>query len=302
MGELSGRVAVITGAGRGLGREYALLFAHEGARVVVNDLGGNPDGSGKSDDPAEAVVAEIRAMGGEALATHDDVADWDGARSLIGTAVEAYGDLHVLVNNAGILRDRSLANMSADEWDSVMRVHLRGHFCPTRFAAEHWRTRAKAGDITDRALINTSSPSGLLGNRGKANYGAAKAGIAAFTIIADIELSAYGVRCNSIAPAARTRLTTGADDASAGHPLRDRIIDDGHPANVAAVVAYLATATCPLRGLVMITRGRRVQVMQPWTPIETIDNDDVWTFADLRRQLDPLAGLRFTTLADIFPA
>ncbi|HEY4331040.1 MAG TPA: SDR family NAD(P)-dependent oxidoreductase, partial [Ilumatobacteraceae bacterium] len=207
MGELTGRVAVITGAGRGLGREHALLFAREGALVVVNDLGGAPDGSGHSSGPADAVVAEIRAAGGEAIANHDDISDWDGADRLISSAVDAYGDLHVLVNNAGILRDRSIINMTEVEWDDIMRVHLRGHFCPTHFAAAHWRSRAKAGDMTDRALINTSSPSGLLGNRGQANYAAAKAGIAAFTTIGDMELHGYGVRCNAIAPAARTRLT-----------------------------------------------------------------------------------------------
>jgi NAD(P)-dependent dehydrogenase (short-subunit alcohol dehydrogenase family) len=302
MNELDGRVAVITGAGRGLGREYARLLAAEGAMVVVNDLGSGPDGSGQSADPAETVAAEIREAGGRAIANHDDIADWDGARRLIETAVGEFGDLHVLINNAGILRDRSLANMSAEEWDSVMRVHLRGHFCPTRFAAEHWRTRAKTGDMTDRALINTSSPSGLLGNRGQANYGAAKAGIAAFTVIADIELSAYGVRCNAIAPAARTRLTTGEDDDTAPHPLRDRVIDDGHPANIAAVVAYLASSTCPLHGKVFIARGRRVHLMQPWTPSHTVDNDGVWTFADLHERLDPLADVRFTTLGDVFPS
>jgi NAD(P)-dependent dehydrogenase (short-subunit alcohol dehydrogenase family) len=301
MGELDGRVAIITGAGRGLGREYATLFAREGAHVVVNDLGGGADGHGHSAGPAQRVVAEIEAAGGVAIANTDDISEWDGARRLIDTAVETYGDLHVLVNNAGILRDRGLVNMTADEWDSIMRVHLRGHFGTSHFAAVHWRARFKAGDHIDRSLINTSSPSGLLGNRGQANYGAAKAGIAAFTVISQIELSAYGVRCNAIAPAARTRLTTGEEEAAASNPLIDGVIDDGHPANVAAVVGYLATATCPLRGLVLLTRGRQVRAMQPWTPLEPIDNEGVWTFDDLRLRLDPLAELRFTTLDDVFP-
>jgi NAD(P)-dependent dehydrogenase (short-subunit alcohol dehydrogenase family) len=235
--ELDGRVVVVTGAGRGLGREHALLMAAEGASVVVNDLGGSSEGAGSDLTPAMETVEEIRAAGGTAIVNGDDVADWHGAKRLIEAAVAEFGDLHVLVNNAGILRDRMIANMSEEEFDSVVRVHLRGHFCPTRHAAEYWRSRAKAGVTADRSLVNTSSTSGLLGNVGQGNYGPAKAGIASMTIIADIELSRYGVRANAIAPAARTRLT--ASVASTPDP---DAFDPGDPANVSPMVAYLATA------------------------------------------------------------
>src|ERR1700722_8189464 len=174
MGALEGRVAIITGAGRGLGREHALLFASEGAKVVVNDLGGNPDGTGADTSPAQQVVDEIKAAGGEAVANYDDVSDWDGAKRLVDQAVSTFGGLHVLVNNAGILRDRMLANMSIEEWDAIMRVHLRGHFCPTRWAAAYWRDQSKAGIPVQGSVINTSSTSGLFGNIGQTNYGAAK--------------------------------------------------------------------------------------------------------------------------------
>ncbi len=194
MNTLKGRVAVITGAGRGIGREHALLFAKEGAKVVVNDLGGAADGSGSDTTPAQEVVDEITNTGGEAVTNYDDVADWEGARRLIDQAIETFGDLHVLVNNAGILRDRMLTNMGEDEWDAIMRVHLKGHFCPTRWAASYWRDQAKKGVEIPRAVVNTTSTSGLFGNQGQTNYGAAKTGIATFSIIADAELSRYGVQ------------------------------------------------------------------------------------------------------------
>src|SRR5881397_3133035 len=206
MGALDGRIAIITGAGRGIGREHALLFAGEGAKVVVNDLGGAMDGTGDDRTPAEQVVDEIKEMGGEAVANADNVADWEGAQRLINAAVETFGDLHILVNNAGILRDRVLVNMSEEEWDAVIHVHLKGHFVPTRFAAAYWREQTKAGNTVKANVINTSSTSGLLGNPGQTNYGAAKAGIGSFSQIAAQELSRYGVRVNCIAPAARTRL------------------------------------------------------------------------------------------------
>src|SRR5205823_4527588 len=205
MGVLDGRVAIITGAGRGLGREHALLFAAEGAKVVVNDLGGAPDGAGSDQTAAEMVVSEIEAMGGEAIANGDDVSDWDGGKALIDAAVEAFGRLDVLVNNAGILRDRVLINMSEAEWDDVVRVHMKGHFVPTRWAATYWREQAKAGEDLRASVIHTSSTSGLLGNPGQTNYGAAKAGIGSFSIICAKELARYGVSSNCIAPAARTR-------------------------------------------------------------------------------------------------
>ncbi|HUF85160.1 MAG TPA: SDR family NAD(P)-dependent oxidoreductase, partial [Acidimicrobiia bacterium] len=197
MGSLDGRVAIVTGAGRGLGREHALLLASEGAKVGVNDLG----------DVAETTVAEVQAAGGDAIASNHDITDWDGGRELVEAAVSAFGRLDVLVNNAGILRDRMLVSMSEEEWDLVIAVHLKGHFLPARFAAAHWRERAKAGEAVQASIIHTSSTSGLLGNPGQTNYGAAKAGIASFSIICAKELARYGVRSNCIAPAARTRLT-----------------------------------------------------------------------------------------------
>src|SRR3954471_24826271 len=191
MGALDGRIAIITGAGRGIGREHALLFAQEGAKVVVNDLGGAADGTGDDRTPAEQVVDEIKGMGGEAIANADNVADWEGGQRLINSAVEAFGDLHVLVNNAGILRDRVLVNMTEDDWDAVIKVHLKGHFVPTRWAATYWRGQSKAGKEVKASIINTSSTSGLIGNAGQSNYGAAKSGIASFTVIAARELPRY---------------------------------------------------------------------------------------------------------------
>src|SRR4051795_699271 len=207
MGALDGRVAIITGSGRGIGREHALLFAQEGAKVVINDLGGAIDGSGDDRTPAQQVVDEIKAMGGEAVANADNVADWEGGQRLIQTAIDTFGDLHILVNNAGILRDRVLVNMTEEEWDAVIHVHLKGHFAPTRWAAAYWREQAKAGKEVKANIINTSSTSGLIGNPGQTNYGAAKAGIGAFSWICSQELSRYGVRSHCIAPAARPRLT-----------------------------------------------------------------------------------------------
>jgi len=220
MGALDGRVAIITGAGRGLGREHALLFAQEGAKVVVNDLGGDMHGEGADRAPAQQVVDEIEKMGGEAVANLDSAADWYGAQRLIRTAIDTFGDLHVLVNNAGILRDRVIVNMTEEEWDAVIQVHLKGHFCPTRHAAAYWREQSKAGKEVKASIVHTSSTSGLLGNPGQANYGAAKSGIATFSYIASLELGRYGVRSNAIAPAARTRLTEqtpGLQDAVKAH-------------------------------------------------------------------------------------
>src|ERR1700704_3043329 len=196
MGALDGRIAIITGAGRGLGREHALLFAEQGAKVVVNDLGGDIHGEGADRAPAQQVVDEIEKMGGEAVANVDSAADWDGAQRLIQTAVDTFGDLHVLVNNAGILRDRVIVNMTEEEWDAVIHVHLKGHFCPTRHAAAYWREQSKAGQEGKASIVHTSSTSGLLGNAGQTNYGAAKMGIAALTIISNMELGRYGVRVN----------------------------------------------------------------------------------------------------------
>src|SRR4051795_7116646 len=239
MGALDGRVAIITGAGRGIGREHALLFASEGAKVVVNDLGGAMDGSGSDATPAQQVVDEIKKMGGEAVANADNVADWEGGQRLVNAAVEAFGDLHVLVNNAGILRDRVLVNMTEEEWDDVINVHLRGHFIPTRYAAIYWREQAKAGTPVLANLVHTSSTSGLLGNPGQTNYGAAKAGIASFSIICAQELARYGVRSNCISPAARTRLTESTPGLGemVQPPADGSVFDVWDPANVSPLVA-----------------------------------------------------------------
>lgn len=289
---LDGRVAIITGAGRGLGREYALLFAAEGAKVVVNDLGGAIDGSGDDRTPAQQVVDEIAAMGGEAVVNADNVADWDGGQRLVESAVEAFGDLHVLVNNAGILRDRSLVNMSEAEWDDVIEVHLKGHFVPTRWAAAHWRDRHKAGEAVHASVINTSSTSGLLGNPGQTNYGAAKAGVAAFTQICAMELVKYGVRSNAIAPAARTRLTEatpGLSDVVRAPEEPDRF-DVWDPANVAPLVAYLAKEDCPVNGKIFFAQGGKVQLFQPWTLTTAIEQNDRWTVAELELEMQKLVG------------
>jgi NAD(P)-dependent dehydrogenase (short-subunit alcohol dehydrogenase family) len=292
MGALEGRVAIITGAGRGIGREHALLFAQEGAKVVVNDLGGAMDGSGDDRTPAEQVVDEVRAMGGEAIANADNVADWEGGQRLVNAAIEAFGDLHVLVNNAGILRDRVIVNMTEQEWDSVIQVHLKGHFVPTRWAATYWREQAKAGKEVKASIINTSSTSGLIGNAGQANYGAAKAGLGAFTVIAAQELIRYGVRCNAIAPAARTRLT----EATPGlgeivKPPEDAgRFDIWDPANISPLVAYLATAECPANGKVFFVQGGSVKLMQNWTMTTGIDKDDRMTVAELEAAMKDLVG------------
>ncbi len=292
MGALEGRVAVITGAGRGIGREHALLFAAEGAAVVVNDLGGAVDGSGDDATPAEQVVAEIEAMGGRAVANHDDVADWEGGRRLVEAAVEAFGDLHVLVNNAGILRDRVLVNMTEEEWDSVLHVHLKGHFVPTRHAAAYWRSRAKAGHPVAAAVVNTSSTSGLLGNPGQSNYGAAKAGIAAFTVICAEELGRYGVRVNAIAPAARTRMTEGTPGLSdiVKAPGDAAAFDVWDPANVSPLVAYLCTESCPATGRVFFVQGGTIRTFVNWTMADTLERNDRWSVAELAQEMPRLGA------------
>jgi NAD(P)-dependent dehydrogenase (short-subunit alcohol dehydrogenase family) len=293
MGALDGRVAIITGAGRGIGREHALLFAAEGAKVVVNDLGGAVDGSGDDRTPAQQVVDEIRALGAEALANDDDVADWEGGRRLVAATVEAFGDLHVLVNNAGILRDKMLVNMSTEEWDSVIHVHLKGHFIPTRHAAAYWREKVKDGREVNAAIVNTSSTSGLLGNPGQTNYGAAKAGIAAFTVIAAQELGRYGIRVNAIAPAARTRMTEqtpGLGDIVKA-PRDPAAFDVWDPANISPLVAYLSTESCPLTGKVLFVQGGSVRLFQPWTMTDTLEKDDRWTVAELAARLPGVVGI-----------
>jgi NAD(P)-dependent dehydrogenase (short-subunit alcohol dehydrogenase family) len=290
MGALDGRVAIITGAGRGIGREHALLFAAEGAKVVVNDLGGGLDGSSGEATPAEEVVVEIEAMGGEALANHDDVATWDGGERLVQSAIEAFGDLHVLVNNAGILRDRVLVNLSEEDWDAVINVHLKGHFVPLHHAATYWREQAKAGKIVRASVINTSSTSGLLGNVGQSNYGAAKAGIAALTVITAEELGRYGVRVNAIAPAARTRMTESTPGLSdyVVRPSDAAVFDVWDPANISPLVATLAMEDCAATGQVFFVQGGTVRKFQNWTMTATLEKNDRWTVSELAAQLPTL--------------
>jgi NAD(P)-dependent dehydrogenase (short-subunit alcohol dehydrogenase family) len=286
MGALDGRVAIITGAGRGLGREHAMLFASEGAKVVVNDLGGDAHGEGADATPAQQTVADIIAAGGEAVVNGDNVADWEGAGRMVRQAVDTFGDLHVLVNNAGILRDRVIINMTEAEWDAVIAVHLKGHFCPTRHAATYWREQTKAGKEVQASIIHTSSTSGLFSNPGQANYDAAKSGIATFSQVCAKELVRYGVRSNAIAPGARTRLTLetpGLGDM-VKPPEDPGAFDVWDPANVSPFVAYLATVDCPFSGETFLVQGGVVQRVKSWSRAEKIDKGDRWSVAELAAQ------------------
>ena len=257
-----GRVCVVTGAGRGIGREHALMLASHGAAVVVNDLGGSMDGEGTSAGPAQEVVDEIVAAGGRAVANTDDISDWDGAGRLIAQAVDTYGRLDVLVNNAGILRDRMLVNMTEAEWDAVIKVHLKGTAGPSHHAAVHWRQRTKDGEDTQGRIINTSSPSGIYGNPGQTNYGAAKAGIAAFTVIAAMELARYGVTVNAIAPAALTRMTENLGMGSAPDEVKEQMA----PRWIAPIVVWLASAESDgVTGRVFDVSGRALSVSEGWS-------------------------------------
>jgi NAD(P)-dependent dehydrogenase (short-subunit alcohol dehydrogenase family) len=271
--DLGGKVAIVTGAGRGIGRAHALALAAAGARVVVNDLGGSLAGEGADLTPAQQVVAEIRAAGGEAVADGEDVADFEGARRLVEHATRDLGGLHIVVNNAGILRDRMLVNMAEDEWDAVIAVHLKGHFAVTHHAAAHWRERAKAGEQLRARVINTSSPSGLFGNVGQTNYGAAKAGIAAFTVIAAQELARYGVTVNCLAPNARTRMTEETFEMGGGPEGFDPL----DPANISPiVVALCADDAQDITGQVFHIWGGAVNALQGWTSGELFQRDDGW--------------------------
>jgi NAD(P)-dependent dehydrogenase (short-subunit alcohol dehydrogenase family) len=257
-GMCSGRICVVTGGGRGLGREYALMLAAHGGKVVINDLGGARDGTGGDRGPAQQVVDEIRAAGGEGTANSDDISTWEGARRLITQALDTFGGLDVLVNNAGILRDRMVFAMSEEEWDAVIRVHLKGTFAPVHFAAEHWRKRAKAGEANDARVINTTSVAGLYANAGQTNYGSAKAGIAAFTQIAALELSRYRVTVNAVAPGALTRLTDDLD-------LPDDVTSRFEPRWVAPVVTWLASPlSADVTGQVIESSGLVLAVAEGW--------------------------------------
>ena len=274
MPDLKGKIAIVTGAGRGIGREHALALARAGAKIVVNDLGASISGEGADEGPAHEVVREIESLGGEAIANGENVADFAGAKRLIDQAVEHFGRLDILVNNAGILRDRMLVNMEEQEWDSVIGVHLKGHFAPTRHAAAYWRERSKAGEQVRARVINTSSPSGVFGNVGQANYGAAKAGIVGFTLIAAQELQRYGVTVNAIAPNARTRMT----EMTFGElPPPEDGFDAFDPANNSPiVVALCADEAQDITGQVFFVYGGMVNMLRGWEPGELFANDERW--------------------------
>jgi NAD(P)-dependent dehydrogenase (short-subunit alcohol dehydrogenase family) len=285
---LDGKVAIVTGAGRGIGRAEALLLASEGAQVVVNDLGGESTGEGHDDGPAQQVVDEITAKGGAAVANYDNCATWDGGQRLVAQAVDTFGTLDILVNNAGILRDKMSFNMDEAEWDSVIDVHLKGHFAPSKFAALHWRSKSKAtGEPVNAKIVNTASESGLYGNAGQVNYAAAKAGIASMTIVLARELERIGVRVNAIAPVARTRLT---EALSAGFmEQKEGDFDRFSPDNVAAVVAWLASDLANgITGQVVKVQGGLVQLVQGWRPITEATSDRPWTIADVAATRDAL--------------
>ena len=260
-----GRIVAVTGAGRGIGRQHALEFARQGARLVVNDNGAEVDGTGRDASMAEGVVEEIKALGGEAVANAADVADWQGAQHLINQAIDTYGGLDVLVCNAGILRDRVLANMGEEEWDEVIRVHQKGTFAPSHHAAAYWRQRSKSGEANDARIICTSSTSGLFGNPGQANYGAAKAAIAAFVVIAARELERYGVTVNGVSPAALTRMTDGLPGMGSQSDLKEREFHPMDPANISPIVVWLGSrASKDVTGRLFLITGGRLSVLEGW--------------------------------------
>ncbi|HYL51512.1 MAG TPA: SDR family oxidoreductase [Acidimicrobiia bacterium] len=271
------KVAIVTGAGRGIGRSHALLLAAEGASVVVNDLGGSSGGEGTDVTPAQQVVDEITAKGGRAVANYDSVSSWKGAESMVQQAVDVFGGLDVLVNNAGILRDKMSFNMDEAEWDAVIDVHLKGHFAPARFAAAYWRSRSKeSGEPVNAKIVNTASESGLYGNAGQANYAAAKAGIASLTIVLARELERIGVRVNAICPVARTRLTEGVagDFMNAKEGEFDRFA----PENISAVAGWLASdLSAGVTGQVVKVMGGQVQLLRGWRPVTEHTDDKPWT-------------------------
>jgi NAD(P)-dependent dehydrogenase (short-subunit alcohol dehydrogenase family) len=288
MGICDGRVVIVTGSGRGIGREHALAFAAEGAKVVVNDLGGDMHGDGGSLSPAMEVVEEIKAMGSEAVADGENVSDFAGAGRMVQRAIDTFGHLDTLVNNAGILRDRMLVNMEESEWDAVIGVHLKGTFAPTRHAAAYWRDQSKAGTPIQARVVNTSSPSGVFGNAGQTNYGAAKAGIAAFTIICGLELHRYGVAANAIAPVARTRMT---ENLGMG-PAAEGTFDALDPANISPLVVWLGSNENEnVNGRIFLVDGDRVSVAEGWRRGPTARNDGMrWEPAQLSKVIPDLVA------------
>ena len=283
MASLDGKVAIVTGAGRGIGREHALALATSGAKVVVNDIGGSSAGEGSDQTPAQQVADEIKSGGGEAVANYDNVADYQGAENMVKQAIGEFGRLDILVNNAGIIRDRMIVNMSEEEWDAVIAVHLKGHFAPTRHAAAYWRQQSKEGNQINARVINTSSPSGVFGNVGQTNYGAAKAGIAAFTIISALELGRYGVTVNCLAPNARTRLT---EQTFGDIPVPEGQFDPMAPDNISPVVVALCTDQAQsITGQCFFVYGGVVNVLKPWDVGEALVTDNKWDPDELAAQL-----------------
>jgi NAD(P)-dependent dehydrogenase (short-subunit alcohol dehydrogenase family) len=280
MGICEGRVVIVTGAGRGIGREHALELARQGARVVVNDVGGSTGGEGQDATPAEQVVAEIRELGGEGIANSADIADFEQSARLVKAAIDSFGRLDAVVNNAGILRDRMFVNASVEEWDAIMRVHLRGHFCTTRHACAYWRDRTKAGERVAARIVNTSSGAGLQGSVGQSNYAAAKAGIAALTLVQAVELARYGVTANAIAPSARTRLTENVFPDMMRKPEQGFDVMD--PANIAPLVAWLCSEESgDVTGRVFEVEGGKISVADGWRTGPAIDRGGRWDPADV---------------------
>lgn len=293
MGICENRTVIITGAARGLGRAYAVAFAAEGANVVVNDIGASLGGEGRDTSAADAVVAEIKAAGGQAIANYEDITDWDAAKRIVDAAVEAFGDLHVVVNNAGIVRDRMFVSATLDEWDATMHVHLRGHFCVSRHAVDFWRSQQKAGKTVDARIINTTSGAGLQGSIAQAAYSTAKGGIAALTLVQAAELGRYGITANALAPAARTRMTEQAfSDKMA---TEAQAFDAMDPANVAPTVVWLGSSqSAHVTGCVFELEGGKIMIEDGWREGPVVDKGQRWDPADVGAAVDALIASRAT--------
>lgn len=293
MGICENRTVIITGAARGLGRAYAVAFAAEGANVVVNDIGASLGGEGRDTSAADAVVAEIKAAGGQAIANYEDITDWDAAKRIVDAAVEAFGDLHVVVNNAGIVRDRMFVSATLDEWDATMHVHLRGHFCVSRHAVDYWRSQQKAGKTVDARIINTTSGAGLQGSVAQAAYSTAKGGIAALTLVQAAELGRYGITANALAPAARTRMTEQAfSDKMA---IEAQAFDAMDPANVAPTVVWLGSSqSAHVTSCVFELEGGKIMIEDGWREGPVVDKGQRWDPADVGAAVDALIASRAT--------
>jgi len=291
MGICNGRTVIITGAARGLGRAYALAFGAEGANVVVNDIGTSLHGEGRDTSAADAVVEEIKSAGGNAIANYEDITDWDAAKRIVDAAVEAFGDLHVIVNNAGIVRDRMFVSATLEEWDATMHVHLRGHFCLSRHAVDYWRAKQKAGTNPDARIINTSSGAGLQGSIAQAAYSTAKGGIASLTLVQSAELGRYGITANALAPSARTRMTEQA--------FADKMATEGQafdvmdPANIAPTVVWLGSSeSAHVTGCVFELEGGKIMIEDGWREGPMVDAGKCWDPADVGGAVDELLAER----------